>query len=96
MVDKLLDKIAREVTDIETRHVKERVLKSKMQIGKYERLLKMYPDLPLFDPDIPDLTQRRGQNPAAIYKPDISMDQNDNDEEDGEIYYKRSQIDLKI
>lgn len=69
---------------IEARHVKERLQLDKLQFGTVNALMKMYPDLSLFDNTMPN----RQENRATEYIVNNDAESSD-DEEDGEVYYKR-------
>ena len=84
-------------SEIETRHMKERIQLSKMQMGKYEALLKMYPDLTTFDPSIPKLKKQNEE--AMVPMSNFNIEESEGDEDslvDMPIYYKRSKLNLQI
>ena len=91
IIEDLMNKLEITLNEMQNRHENERQRLKKLQDGTYEVLLKMYPDLPIYDTTMPDRYERRIQVPAHyksnMYVYEDSSD-DDNSENDGPIDYK--------
>ena len=95
-IEALENAINASCTEIETRHMKERIQLSKMQMGKYEALLKMYPDLATFDPSIPKLNKQNEEDMVPMSNFNIEKNEDEDSLVDMPIYYKRSRLNLQM
>ena len=86
--------------EIEAQHTEERLKLYKMQAGKYEQLLKYYPDLPIYDPTLPKVVRKNEvkMNPdeESGFELCYEDDSSDGEENGMPIDYKRSEINLQL
>ena len=54
-INNLESNVSANIEKIEHTHAKERLLLSKMKHGRYVKLVSMYPNLNLFDPELPKM-----------------------------------------
>ena len=83
--------IVSKLEDIEKSHEKERLILGKLQYARYAKLVAMYPNLHLFDPEMPK-GKREEEEFCNTYTMDgaqqIYAPSSDEDDEDGSIDYR--------
>ena len=96
-IEKLSNELDTIIKEIEEKHVTERLRFSRMQTGQYASLVSKYPDLHMFDPQLPKGWRKVDQESRAESSQShaTSSSQNYNFGSDDEIavdmpiYYKR-------